>query len=316
MKKFLLSAITIIAAGTFVSCKQNGDGNDNTKPNRRVEVNFTSNITKIDTPQTKAVDTEWDENDEIGIFMFEESANNIVERKSNIKYYTVSGGENGLFVPDDEVIYFPDNGDKVRFMSYYPHTAAIDEFVYKVDVSDQSKQYEIDLLHSFDTDTKYDKNSPGKKVSLMFDHKLTKININIKPGDGLTDDDIENTVVTFNGFNTKADFNLISGALSDQSAKAIITPLKISAANNYKLSFESIVLPVVNSNDATIVFDLNNGDTGEGIENDLFTWKFGTEELEGGYEYLFNVTIKRSGIVVEAEIKPWVEGDITDIDAE
>ena len=315
MKK-LLSVFTIMAAGAFVSCDKNEYGIDNKTPNIKKEVNFSSNITKIELPLTRIAGTTWEKNDSIGIFMFKETSTEIAESKSNIKYTTANGGEVGTFLPTGEIIFFPDNNEKVRFMSYYPYTSDISSFTYKVDVSDQSKQSAIDLLYCFADTVLYDKiTNSDKKVSLVFNHKLTKININIKPGDGLVGSDLENTVVSFIGFNTKADFNLISGTLSDPTEKNKITPLKITTAEkDYTVSFESIVIPVANPSDAKIVFDLNNG--GDGINSDLFVWKFNTNELESGFEYIYNVTVKRSGIIVEAIIKEWENGGEKNIYAE
>jgi hypothetical protein len=317
MKKFLLSAITIIAAGTFVSCNQNEDGLDNSNPNIKKEVNFSSNITKVELPSTRMSGTNWDANDSIGIFMFEETTTAIVEDKGNIKYTTTTEGENGIFLPAGEAIFFPDNGNKVRFMSYYPYTSGVST-TYNVDVSDQAIQPAIDLLYSFADTVFYDKTTNSdKKVSLVFNHKLTKININIKPGEGLFDNDIKNTVVTFEGFNTKAVFDLTTGGLSSLSDVKTITPLKMSSAvSGYTVSFESIIIPVTDPSAARIVFDLKNGDEGQQINSDLFTWKFSTEELNSGFEYIYNVTVKRSGIIVDAIIKEWEDGGYKDIDAE
>ena len=318
MKKILLSAITVIATGAFVSCNQNEDGIDNINPDSRKEVNFSSNITKVSLPTTRAGGIEWEENDEIGVFMFEMLTHNIVEDKSNIEYVTMDGGVKGTFVPGSgTTIFFPDNGDKVRFMSYYPYTASISNYIYPIDVSNQTKQADIDLLHSFADTTFYDKAADNKKVTLVFNHKLTKININVKPGEGLTPGDLANIDVTFKGFFTTANFNLITGDISNQDAIGTITPLGVTPIDDYYFSYESIVLPMKNPGTASIKFDLNNGNESEGISNDVFTWNFKNEtELKGGYEYIYNVTVKRSGIVVEAIINEWLDGGEEDINAE
>ena len=316
MKKHLLSAITIIAAGAFVSCNQNEDGIDNSNSNIKKEVRFSSNITKVELPSTRMSGTQWDANDSIGIFMFEKTAKEIVENKENIKYTTIAGGETGAFLPANEPIFFPDNGDEVRFMSYYPYNSGIST-TYNVNVSDQTNQPAIDLLYCFADTAFYHKLSSGKKVSLVFNHKLTRIIVNIKPGEGLLADDVNNTVVTFEGFNTKADFNLISGALDNPEEVQNITPLKMTTATGgYTLSFESIVIPVTDPSSAKIVFDLKNGDEDLQVNSDLFSWKFSTEELKSGFEYIYNVTVKRSGIIVDAIVKEWEDGGNKDIDAE
>ena len=314
MKKFLLlSTITAIAAGSFISCSQNDD--EISPLESRKEVNFSSNIIKVTPPATRAAGDIWHENDSIGIFMFEEATTNVVEGMSNVKYTTATGGETGSFTAANKVIYFPDNSDKVRFMSYYPYTANLVGNTYKVDVSVQTNQPAIDLLYSFDTNAKYDKTTPDKKVSLVFDHMLTKININVKPGDGLEVEDLENIIVTLEGFNTKADFDLISGTFIDISDVNIITPLVITAKNGYVVSSDAIIIPTANPSSAKIVFNLNNG-VSEEIKNDIFTWTFKDKALENGYEYVYDVTVKRSGIVVEATINDWTTGDPEVIDAE
>ena len=314
MKKILLSAISVIVAGAFVSCNQN---NDITPFDGRKDVRFSSNILKVTPPvKTRAANDEWHKNDSIGIFMFESEATNVVEDMSNIKYTTENDGKKATFSADDVVIFFPDNGDEVRFMSYYPYTASIVNNVYKIDVADQTTQAAIDLLYSFDESAKYDKATEDKKVPLVFDHMLTKIKINVKAGEGLENDDLEDIIVTLEGFNTKADFNLISGVTNNLLGVSTITPVKVTTIDNYKYSFESIIIPTTDAGEAKIKFDFNNGNAGQNISSDVFTWSFKNAALNESTEYTYNVTINRSGIVVEAEINNWTSSEENNIDAE
>ena len=315
MKKYLLSAIAVIAAGAFTSCNQNGFGLENINPYSREKVNFSSNITKVNLPTTRAGGVKWDTNDAIGIFMFEKSSTNIVEEKSNIEYFTLSEGITGAFEPKgNDTIFFPDNGDEVRFMSYYPYTADITDYVYGIDVSNQASQSAIDLLYSFAYTDSYNKTVPGKKVPLVFDHKLTKININVRPEEGLNSNDLKDLIVTFEGFYTKAEFDLLTGDISEHSEIKSITPLKIEEIADYDFSYESIVLPMTDPSTASLKFDLNN----KGEQNsDVFTWNFKANgELKSGFEYTYNVTVNRSGIVVEAKINKWSNGGSENIIAE
>ena len=315
MKKILLlPTIAVIAAGAFISCNQNDD--KTTPSESRKGVYFSSNIIKVSSAKTRMTGNVWAVNDSIGIFMFSETTTDVVEGMENIKYVSTNADIIGEFEAGDETIFFPDNGDKVRFMSYYPYTTSIEDNTYKVDVSEQEDQSAIDLLYSFDTDTKYDKTTKDKKVSLVFNHKLTKISINVKPGDGLEKEDLEDIIITLEGFSTKADFDLISGTLSDISDKKIITPSVITTIDGFVVSSEAIIIPTANPSSAKIVFNLNNGDETEGVKNDIFTWTFKENALENGYEYVYNVTVKRSGIVVEATINDWITGLPEDIDAE
>ena len=313
MKKFFLLSVTaIIASGTFVSCNQNEI--EKIPFEGRSEVSFSSNIIKVIPPiKTRMAGNLWAVNDPIGIYMLEEESTAVVEDMRNIKYVSTNTGEDGIFEADEVTIFFPDNGNKVRFMSYFPYTASITDDTYQVDVTDQTSQSAIDLLYSFNEDAKYDKTSSEKKVILVFNHKLAKININIKAGEGLEKSDLDNIKVHFEKFNRKAEFDLISGNLNNITDNGNIIPAEISPKQNYSASYEAIIIPELYPNTSMIVFDLNNGDSGD---SDVFTWKFKNDELGEGNEYTYNVTVNRSGIIVEATINDWIPNFPEDIKAE
>jgi len=307
--RFLILTMLFISATIVISCSR-----PEITPDKKIEAQFSSNILIMNSP-AKAAGNVWDASDAIGIYMYAEATLDVVEDIKNIKYITDDGGTVGSFKPTGTRIYFPDNGDKVRFMAYYPQIDGIQvNDIYPVNVADQSEQEVIDLLYSFNTSAKYDKKSPDRKVSLVFDHQLTKIQVNVKAGEGLSNSDLQDIVVSFSGFNTTADFNLTNGSLNNPEAPEDIDMLKITAKEGYTASFEAIVLPSTEIPTASIVFDLKNGNPGAGIESDLFTWDF-NNTLNKSTRYIYNVTINRSGIVVEATINDWIPTDEEDIDA-
>ena len=313
--KFLIVAMMLItSAAVIVSC--NRDKEPVSPSDGRVEVQFSPNIILM-SGLTKASGSTWDASDAIGIYMFEENSTNVVESRENIEYVTEEGGKTGSFKAANTIIYFPDNGNKVRFMAYYPYLGSVTTSgdVYPVDVTNQSSQNKIDLLYSFNEDAKYDKTTPDKKVPLVFDHQLTKVYVNIKAGEGLTDEELQGIEITFDGLNTTAGFNLKDGSLNNPSNPADIDLLRITAKEGYVASFESIVIPSNEVPVATIVFDLKNGNTETGIANDVYTWVF-NNALSKSTQYTYNVTINRSGIVVEATINDWLPTEDTEIDAE
>ena len=115
MKKFLLlSTVVVAAAIVFASCNKNEL--ENTPCDSKRAVVFSSNIVKVSLPTTRMEGSNWAKNDSVGIFMLEENSTEVVEDMSNIKYTTQSEGEKGNFTAGDVSIFFPDNGNKVRFM--------------------------------------------------------------------------------------------------------------------------------------------------------------------------------------------------------
>ena len=313
MKKYyLLSVIALTGMGSFISCNNKEDvvipSGD------KVEVSFASNIATVNSV-TKAAGDTWHANDAIGVYMFEKEETNVVEEKANIKYVTETGGSTDTdgvsFEAGETVIYFPDNGEEVRFMAYYPYTGEIVDNVYKVDVSNQTSQEDIDLLYSFNQDGIYSKTTSSNVIPMTFNHKLTKIIVNVKLGTGFDESDFQDLEIHFAGLNTKANFNLIDSTLVDYSDKNVtIVPKPITTPKDgYKASYEAIVLPeaAANVKTAQIVFDLNGGD--------IFTWNF-KKELEVGTKHTYNVTINRTGIIVEATIVDWIDGGEDNVDAE
>jgi len=315
MKKYryaTLAALFALASTVIVSCNRKDDLQSPENP--RTEVKFSSNIIKMDT-HTRASGSAWDAADAIGVYMFAENEAVAVENKRNVEYVTESGGETGQFKAKSTEIYFPDNGDKVRFMGYYPYQSSVPAEVYAVNVSDQSSQPSIDLLYSFDADAKYDKKTPDKKVPLVFDHQLTKIYVNVKAGEGLSADALQTISVSFLGMNTQANFSLVNGTLSGQTAPAEITARPLFAKDGFAASFEAIVLPAQETSGAQIKFDLQNGDTETDVQSDVYIWSF-IHALDKSTKYTYNVTINRTGIVVEATINDWTATDEQDVSAE
>ena len=310
MKKLLLSAI--IVTGGFISCNQNNI--EEGAFNQKREVTFASKIVNVSEPKTRASGQTWHAEDSIGIYMLNNTGDVVVENRNNVKYINDKESSEGkdIFKPDNEIIYFPNDDSYVKFMSYYPYTKSITNDIYKVDVSSQTSLPAIDLLYSFDKSTEYNKATVNKIVKLTFDHQLTKININVKPGEELPDDYLDELSVHIEGLNTTADFNLMTGVLDNTENETDISTRGTTAVVGYNSSFEAIVLPE-DPTEAKIVFDLNNGDGGN---NDMFSWTFKEKMFEKSTEYNYNVIIKRSGIVVEATINPWKDGGISNIEAE
>ena len=313
-KKQLLALAVIVSVVVGISSCNNKEFEN--LPSQRTEVLFSTNI-ETRSPGLRASDNTWGTLDEIGIYMYTAVDTEVVEEVQNIPYFTEAGGETGSFIPQSTVIYFPDNGDKVRFMAYYPYLNSVsaNNDVFNVDVSDQTSQPDIDLLYSFNTTAEYDKTVSGKKVALVFTHQLTKVYVHVKADEGLTNSEIQNVTTSFLGFNTKANFDLAAGSLSDPSESQPISLKQISTEDTYAASFEAIVLPVTDVSSAQILFDLNNGDEGQSIASDKFTWNF-DQPLLPSTKYTFNVKIKRSGIVVEATITPWINGGDKEVTAE
>lgn len=290
INRFLLG---IIFTSLFFYACENEDDYSTSNPD---PIEFASDIS-YRVNMTKAAGSSWSNEDKIGVFMKSEgsilSDQTIVDGASNMSYKT-SG--NGIFVAETtaDAIYFPQDNSKVDFIAYYPYRADIANYVYHVDISDQSNPENIDLLYS---NNLAGVNGSNVNNSLTFTHQLSTIRFNISIiSDDITLDDL---TVTASGLKTKANFDLTNGNLSiDESSTAIIN-LKTTINTNSAYA-EAILLPDNGGSGRTVSFSLPSVATN-------FKWTIPNEtKLEKGRKYTFNIKLDASGIVVEEDFG-WVE---------
>ena len=287
MKKMTKFFALALLAGAMVSCST-----EDTAPstqNDKVAVQFTGGISV----NTRAAGLAWADGDMIGIFMtgtkqplsadaIKEGVDNVCyQSNGSIAFSPVSGGK---------TIFFPIDGD-VDFYSYYPQTTVSD---YKValNVADQTSQEAIDFMYA---QTKgCHKSIP--QVELKFNHMLSNLVLNVQPGNGLTEDDLNKLKVTIKDQNTTATFNLADGLISGEGNPANIQMKAVQVGKKY----EAILLPT-KSTTREIEFDLDNG------HDAPFVWKMDSE-LKGGNMYNYTtVKLTRTDVELTGTIKPWNE---------
>lgn len=279
--------VLALLAGAMVSC--NTEDTASTTANGKVAVQFTGGISV----NTRAAGQAWADGDKIGIFMIEAgktlSVDVIKEGVDNVCYQT-SGSSTFSPISGGKTIFFPIDGD-VDFYSYYPHTTVSD---YKValNVADQTSQEAIDFMYA---QTKgCHKSIP--QVELKFNHMLSNLVLNVQPGNGLTEDDLNKLKVTIKDQNTTATFNLADGVISGEGNPANIQMKTVKVGKKY----EAILLPT-KSTTREIEFDLDNG------HDAPFVWTMATD-LKGGNLYNYTtVKLTRTGVKLSGTIKPWNE---------
>ena len=284
MIKFFALALL---AGAMVSC--NTEDTASTTANGKVAVQFTGGISV----NTRASGLAWADGDRIGIFMTGAnqtlSADAIKEGVDNVCYQT-SGSIAFSPISGGKTIYYPIDGD-VDFYSYYPHTTVSD---YKValNVADQTNQEAIDFMYAKTTGC----NKATPQVDLRFSHMLSRLILNVQPGNGLTEDDLNKLKVTIKDQNTTATFNLADGVISGEGNPDNIQMKAVQVGKRY----EAILLPTA-SKIREIEFELNNGFDAP------FVWKM-DQELTGGNLYNYTtVKLTRSTVDMSGTIESWNE---------
>ena len=287
MKKMTKLFVLALLAGAMVSC--NTEDTASTTANGKVAVQFTGGIS-VD---TRAAGQAWADGDKIGIFMIEAgktlSADVIKEGVDNVCYQT-SGSSVFSPISGGKTIFFPIDGD-VDFYSYYPQTT-VNNYKVALNMANQTSQEAIDFMYAKKTGC----NKATPQVDLKFNHMLSKLVLNVQPGNGLTEDDLNKLKVTIKDQNTTATFNLADGVISGEGNPDNIQMKAVQVGKKY----EAILLPTA-STIREIVFDLNNG------YDAPFVWKM-ESELKGGNMYNYTtVKLTRTGVELSGTIKPWNE---------
>ena len=303
MKKNLL-LLAGIASGMLFSCafEESLEHTKPTIPTNKTEVQFLSSIRTSSSTYSRILGDYWETGDAIGTYMIEKENQAVVEGKNNVRYITPKGGYTCIFIATDNFMYFPEDGREVHFMSYYPYKESIKGAIYKLDVSTQFPQSKLDFLYSFNTSTTYDKNTDAFKIPMEFKQQMTKILIHIKNGYDLQGFDLMNMKVHLSGLSTTADFNLMTGKISNNNAPSPIYPSILIAGGGNVYSAEAIVIPESDMSKAEIVINMNNGNKNQ--KNDVYTWNLG-KALEKGKRYMYNITVNRTGITVNSAIHNW-----------
>lgn len=287
-----------MAALMMAACSN--DENEPQVNDGRVAVSFAGGITL-----TRATTDAWEANDGIGIYMLEHGTKTVADGASNRKYVTTAG--DGKFTPAgaEQTIYFPLSADeKVDFIAYCPQTDLTGD-VYKVDVSDQKNPANIDLLRS---DNAVGKDKSTNTVDLEFFHRLSRVEVELTAGEGVSDAELAGMGITLSKQPVKADFNVLQNTLTVRQDLAILT---LNTAVDGKTA-SAIILPQESVSGRNLELTLTGGT--------VLTWPVEADRtFEQGKKTVFNITLKRTPVGTEVEvnatIQPWgtqgtVSGDL------
>ena len=235
MKSYYLCLMAIVTLLSFSSCSEENSTENDVRKEVKVTATF-SGLSASGIVTTRAVDDGWEVGDAIGLFM--KKAGTTLEYPvlaDNVKYTT--DGSLAFENLSENKVYYPFDKSNVDFIAYYPYTENITDFIYKVDVSDQSKLANIDLMYSNNVTAK---NYTTESINLDFKHQLTKVVLKI------AENNSDNTTGDFTAKITNAqknaNFSLVDGTLTVGDELADIS---FNVDNTAKTA-EAILLPDTN----------------------------------------------------------------------
>lgn len=315
-----MKAIKFLSLGLLATMIASCSSDEVALTKKEVTATITGNIGS--SLKTRAHDTTWDKNDQIGLFTFTsqytpDGENTIYRETNNKPYYTV-GGDNSLeFKPvSGEGIKFPSDGSSIYFKSYYPYSPNInaESPIFKVESWNQKNVESSRALDLLVTNTATDvtdddfniggkegkMSEPQENVELKFKHIFSRLVLTIKPNtieSQLKVEDLEGLTASAEGMSATASYDVLNGG-------------EVNVEENEETSFDlyaepngqtvtAIICPSYKKDgvDRIITFTVTEKD------GDVKTYKWNidkdqTYDFKSGYSYSWAINLKGDGLAV------------------
>lgn len=265
-----------MASIALMSCEDIYEGGNKDLPEVAVQMKAQVIPFENDTPRPVAADTK------IGVYMVSSESGGAIA--SNLAMTTDAEGN----VDTGNRLYYPSDGTKVNIMCYAPFTAAASEGnLLSLDVSTSQAATASDYLYAANRN-KYMALAP---VKVQLKHILALAEFNVTAGEGISDDDLNDTSFAFDAMSVKADFDLQSGTLTPRAEGRIPVTMRDNGHHGQCFIMPETVPNVVV---ACRFKGLN------------FTKKLGPMEFQSGKSYKFDIVVTEPGFdIVLRQIEDW-----------
>ena len=254
---------------------------------------------------TRVTDTSWEKDDAIGLFMMNSAvALDESALASNVKYIT--DGTQEFNNPSQNKIYYPFNKKNVDIIAYYPYDSSIKDLTYEIDVTNQIKLSDIDLLYSNEIKSV---NSTAGIVNLHFIHQLVKVIIKLDVGD--TGVELNKFSAIIANVNRSALFSLANGEISNKND---IGNINFNVRSNNKTA-EAILLPEDDLSDKELIITIDETSFSLSLDNTAKDNKFKQSNI-----YTYSIALREGkGPILDgltATIEDWIYNDIDGVYAD
>ena len=179
--------------------------------------------------------------DKVGVYV--SSTGSLASQNNALDNVAYSYSNGNLVAPADGKVYWTSNDARLSVYAYYPYAASVaDNSAYEFSVA-ENQSVAADYYNSDFITAKVESLVPQEApVSLTFEHSLSKVNVSLVAGEGITDAELAAAEKTFtiSGLATNGTINLATGAATAGTTKTIITPLESNGKD-----YSAIVYPCV-----------------------------------------------------------------------
>ena len=304
-KNYLLFAA---AALTLAACSNDENLNDGP-----VELRLGSAL-EVETRATNVQNTQIVSGETVYAWVDESDGNPYI----NAWQLTADG--NGCFTGSKQ--FFPQSGNAVNIYAIHGNfgtttftdfpTTPLTHTVSTTQTSDADVA-KSDLLYAAYDEDAHPTQRPVTTVNMTFYHMLSKIDVGLKPGDGLTVTDLQNATVSIVNTVASATFTPQKTDLTEEATRAAMVSVNETTAASIAMSTavstdfssraEAIIVPqTLTSNTQFIQVTLNDG-------ANLYYTLPQQVEFKSGMKYTYDITVHNTGLEVRSNIINWGTDD-------
>ena len=256
--------------------------------------------------------TQFDESENVSIFLVENVGGTQTPSGTNVTSYTnplaYTTGASGALTPAADQ-FWPQDGNGLFIFGVYPASAVTPSTAYNA----TGISFSVAANQSTDANYKASDLMTGTAanpvirttaaVPMTFTHLLTKVDVNLTAGDGFTDTQMADAVVSILGTKPTTTFNVQDDIVGAASGDATTITAGTGAANSAIIVPQTIVAGA-----SFIKVTVGGGD---------YIYKMGADtDFDSKKCYTFNITVNKTGLVLTVTtITDWVNGGATAGDA-
>lgn len=256
MKKTLLVSLTF---GLLLSgCNDE----DSLGTSEGTGVRFTSYMV-----ESRASDTAWEAGDEIGVYM-QNAASASGYQKINVKYANSDGNLNTF--TSETPIEYSGNESTVNFMAVYPFSSLVTDGTYEFTLGNTSLS-QNDIMYASTTSVA----TGTQNVTLNFQHKLTKIVLQLNDEDG---NPVTGATISINKQRASGTLDVATGTITATSDYT--STLNFSESNG---TYEAIVIPDEGCEGRSVLIEANGK---------KYSYPVGDIAFNGATKYTFPVSLR------------------------
>ncbi|MBQ6580672.1 MAG: fimbrillin family protein [Alistipes sp.] len=299
MKRFFQSLVALAFVVSMQGCGSSPSVEPeipDTPTQSAVQLHLTGNIAAI-TPSTRVNADGFVANDKVGVYV---AATNTLASSGNMlnnEAFTYSSGN--LTAPAGKEVYWGTEETRLNVWAYYPYIESVENnaaypFVVHANQVRESNFYNSDFITARATNLA----PQTTPVNLTFNHSLSRINVTLTAGEGITNDELaaaeKNLYIS--GMVTSGTIDLATGVATADATKSDIMPYVVDGR-----SYSAIVYP----RQGSVTFRLE-------MNGEVFTYTTDVDFAAAKqYEYTLSINVSepQQMTLTTTTINPWGEGE-------